>query len=202
MMKGLIASAIIVIATWLLVRSIASVFKKIVMSGPAKVADKVFGGLLGAAKGFIILLIILIIMQLIGPDDLKKAVASESQYVAVIAEKIRPSVEKYRDIIIRKISATVIDFIPQGSGGMSDEVRDEIADLISNFDSDISMEEQRELISSLSPAARRSLRILGNMVKESEGAGRMSDKRLPTDLKWLTDKSSFKDIFSTLSPEK
>jgi len=201
MLKGLLASVIIVIVSWLIVRSIASAFKKIVMSGPAKLADKIFGGLLGGAKGFLIVMLLLILMLLIGPDEMVEAVNTESEYVSVVLKKIQPGVEKYRNIIIRKISGQVIDFIPHGGEKMTGEVRDEIADLISDFDSDMLVKEQRELINNLSPEARRSLRILGNMVKESEGAGRMSDKRLPTDLKWLTERETFKRIFSSMHKE-
>ena len=201
MLKGLIASAIIVIVSWLLVRSIASAFKKIVLSGPAKFADKIFGGLLGGAKGFLIVLILLILMLLVGPDELIEAVNTQSEYVSIVVGKIQPGVEKYRDIIIRKISSQVIDFIPHGGQKMTDEVRDEIADLISKFDGNMPVEEQKELLKNLSPDAQRSLRILGNMVKESEGAGRMSDRRLPTDLKWLTERETFKQIFASMRKE-
>ncbi len=201
MLKGLIASAIIVIVTWLLVRLVASAFKKIVMSGPAKIMDKVFGGLLGAAKGFLILIILLILMLLAGPDDLIKAVSVESEYVSVLVIKIRPGVEKYRDLIIRKISGQVIEFLPNTGQKMTNEVRDEIAGLISNFHGDLSEMEQKEMINNLSPEAKRSLHILGNMVKESEGAGRLSDRRLPTDLKWLTERETFKKIFSFMRTE-
>ena len=140
-------------------------------------------------------------MLLIGPDELVEAVNSESEYVSVLVKKIQPGVEKYRSIIIRKISGQVMDFLPHTGQEMTGEVRDEIANLISNFDADMSVNEQKELINNLSPKAKRSLRILGNMVKESEGAGRMSDRRLPTDLKWLTERETFKQIFSSIRSE-
>ena len=147
------------------------------------------------------MLILLILMLLVGPDELIEAVNTQSEYVSIVVGKIQPGVEKYRDIIIRKISSQVIDFIPHGGQKMTDEVRDEIADLISKFDGNMPVEEQKELLKNLSPDAQRSLRILGNMVKESEGAGRMSDRRLPTDLKWLTERETFKQIFASMRKE-
>ncbi len=179
-----IAGIIIMIAVAIVAKLMAYAIRKILVHGPLKLLDRIFGTVFGALKGLILILVFLFIILVSPLESSFVSAADKSVILKPVFGTAKPLVDGYKDSFYSAISNHIAE-MTIGKNALTDSNRQEIVHLIKKIDKAGSIEEKRQAIQNLSPSAKKFIADLCQRVdRDSEGSFQ-DEKSLPFDLKWL-----------------
>lgn len=196
--KTFILGIIIMIATIIMVRIIAGVLRRIIIHGPLKTADRLIGGIVGATKAVILILVVLILLTISPYGSRLVEISEHSPVLGRFMSITTPLVNKYQETFINTISIRIVDLLPTSPDTPTAQIKQEIALFIKKIGSTTDLQERKKSINNLTSESRKYMKQLCDDLSE-KSQKKDPTRKIPPDLKWLAKQINISQLTQDLN---
>ncbi len=186
--KTPVAGLLILVAAVVLVKLLAGLFRKILVKGALKGADRFWGAVFGVLKASVIIAAALSALIISPLRDDAKVWAKNTALFRIGLNLLEPCVDGFREDFVSAASRRIEKLLPaavNAPANAGSNAQKEVAEFFSRTFEDAPSGKIRERVRNLSPEAQRYLKSIIISVREAEEKGEDAARKFPSKIRSL-----------------